>query len=291
VHILIDLSGHTGHNRLPLFAWKPAPIQVCWLGYFATTGVAEIDYFLADEVGAPEQVRQQFTEAVRLLPDTRLCFTAPELDLPVTALPSLADGYITFGCFQTLAKINDDVLTVWGEIFAALPNAKLRIQSNQLDEPAYLEQMLQRLQRCGIAAARVSTHAVTRRDAYLAAHSEIDVILDTFPYPGGTTTCEALWMGVPTLTLAGGSLLSRQGASILTAAGLGAWVAVSKEEYIAKAIALTDDLPKLATLRAGLRQQVLASPLFDAPRFARNFEKMLWDMWQPFDDMRQKGSV
>ena len=282
VHVLIDLSGHTGHSRLPVFAWKPAPVQVSWLGYFATTGVAEIDYFLADAVGVPEAQQAQFTESVWYLPDTRLCFTAPKIDLPVASFPALKNGYITFGCFQTLTKLGNTVLETWGEILAALPNAKLRVQCKQLGEPAQVEQLLQRLQRYGIDASRVTTHGSTNREAYLAAHAEVDVILDTFPYPGGTTTCEALWMGVPTLTLAGDSLLARQGASLLTAAGLEEWVATSKEEYIAKAIALASDQSGLADLRAVLREQVLASPLFNAPRFARNFEDALWGMWQRY---------
>jgi len=289
VHILLDLSGHTGHNRLPMFAWKPAPVQASWLGYFATTGVAEMDYLLADKVGVPEAQREQFTESVWYLPDTRLCFTAPGVDLPVASLPALMNGMITFGCFQILAKLGDGVLEAWGEIFAALPNAKLRVQCKQLGEPAQVEQLLQRLQRYGIGPARVETHGSAHRKAYLAAHAEVDMILDTFPYPGGTTTCEALWMGVPTLTLAGDSLLARQGASLLTAAGLEDWVATSKEEFIIKAIALACDLPKLAALRAGLRAQVLASPLFDAPRFARNFEDALWGMWQ--SHQTQQGNL
>jgi protein O-GlcNAc transferase len=287
VHILLDISGHTAHNRLPVFAWKPAPVQVSWLGYFATTGMVEMDYLLADEVGVPEAQRQQFTESVWYLPDTRLCFTAPGVDLPVAPLPALANCMITFGCFQNLAKLGDGVLEAWGKIFAALPNARLRIQCKQLREPSQVEQLLQRLLRYGIGPARVVTHGSALREAYLAAHAEVDIILDTFPYPGGTTTCEALWMGVPTLTLAGDSLLARQGASLLTAAGLEEWVATSKEEYIAKAIALASDLPMLATLRAGLRQQVLASPLFDAPRFARNFEDALWGMWQRYQDQQR----
>ena len=288
VHVLLDVSGHTAHNRLPVFAWKPAPVQASWLGYFATTGVAEMDYLLADEVGVPEAKQDQFTESVWYLPDTRLCFTAPRVDLPVAPLPALSNGRITFGCFQTLAKLGDGVLAAWGEIFAALPNAKLRVQCNQLGEPAQVEQLLQRLQRYGIEPTRVVTHGSAHREAYLAVHAEVDMILDTFPYPGGTTTCEALWMGVPTLTLAGDSLLARQGASLLTAAGLEEWVATSKEEYIAKAIALASDEPKLATLRAGLRRQVLASPLFDAPRFAKNFEDALWGMWQNYQAQQEK---
>jgi protein O-GlcNAc transferase len=280
VQVLIDISGHTGHNRLPVFAWKPAPVQVSWLGYFATTGVAEIDYLLADKVGVPESQRQYFTESIWYLPDSRLCFTAPDLDLPVAPLPALSKGTITFGCFQTLAKINDSVLAVWGNIFASVPTAMLRIQSNQLGEPAHKEQLGQRLQRVGINPERVTLHDVINRENYFAAHAEVDVILDTFPYPGGTTTCEALWMGVPTLTLADDSLLGRQGASLLTAAGLEDWITTDKAEYITKAIAVAGDLQKLSSLRAKLRPQVLASPLFDAPRFARNFEDALMEMWQ-----------
>jgi len=289
VHILIDLSGHTANNRLPVFAWKPAPVQVSWLGYFATTGVKEMDYLLADEVGVPEAQREHFTESVWYLPDTRLCFTAPGIDLPVAPLPALARGFITFGCFQNMAKLGDDVLEAWGKILAALPNARLRLQTYQLDKTSQVEQLVQRLQRHGIDPARVALHGSARRDAYLAAHAEVDMILDTFPYPGGTTTCEALWMGVPTLTLAGDSLLARQGASLLSAAGLEEWVATSKAEYTAKAIRFAVDKSGLALLRAGLRQKVLASPLFDAPSFARHFEDAMRGMWQATGQIRLEG--
>ena len=288
VHVLIDLSGHTAHNRLPVFAWKPAPVQVSWLGYFATTGMAEMDYLLADAVGVPEARQAQFTESVWYLPDTRLCFTAPAADLAVAPLPAIKNGHITFGCFQNLTKVNDGVLELWGKILAALPDATLRLQCKQFSEPSLAAQLLQRLQRHGIDPARVAIHGSARREDYLAAHAEVDMILDTFPYPGGTTTCEALWMGVPTLTLAGDSLLARQGASLLGAAGLSDWVANSREAYVAKAIALASDLPGLARLRAGLRAQVLTSPLFDAPRFARHFEQALWGMWQRHHEQQGK---
>lgn len=280
VHVLIDLAGHTSHNFLPVFAWKPAPVQASWLGYFATTGMAEMDYLLADEVGVPEAQRKDFSETVWYLPDTRLCFTPPEVELPVALLPALKNGHITFGCFQNLAKVGNEVLTVWGVILSALPSAKLRWQCKQLGDPAVVAQLVERLQQHGINPARVSLHGTMPRDAYLSAHAAVDVILDTFPYPGGTTTCEALWMGVPTLTLAGDTLLARQGASLLTAAGLKDWVATSIAYYIEMAVELSDDLPKLAALRTGLREQVNASPLLDAQRFARNFEDALWGMWQ-----------
>ena len=280
VHVLIDLSGHTENNRLPIFAWKPAPVQASWLGYFATTGVTGMDFLLADEMGVPKKQREHYTETIWYFPDTRLCFTAPETELPVAPLPALQNGYITFGCFQNLSKVGNEVLTAWGEILSAVPGAKLRWQCKQLGDPAVAAQLVERLQQHGINPARVSLHGTMPRDAYLSAHAAVDLILDTFPYPGGTTTCEALWMGVPTLTLAGDTLLARQGASLLTAAGLEDWVATSMADYIEMAVGLSDDLPKLAALRAGLRKQVSASPLFDAQRFARNFEDALWGMWQ-----------
>ena len=284
LHILMDLSGHTAHNRLPLFAWKSAPIQVSWLGYFATTGVAEMDYLLADETGVPESHRSQFTESIWYLPDTRLCFSTPEFDVPVTPLPAMSNGMITFGYFQKLAKLTDDVLETWGRIFTALPNARLRMQCLQLHESSQNDLLQKRMLQHGINPAQVSMHGPTHRKAYLEAHAGIDMILDTFPFTGGTTTCEALWMGVPTLTLAGNSLLARQGASLLLSAGLGDWVTTNKEEYISRAIALAGDKSHLAKLRATLRQQVLTSPLFDAPRFARNLENALWGMWQHYQD-------
>jgi predicted O-linked N-acetylglucosamine transferase (SPINDLY family) len=279
IMLLVDLSGHTAANRLPLFAWKPAPVQVSWLGYFATTGLAEIDYLIADEVGVPPERRDQFTEAVCYLPDTRLCYTPPGNAVDVGEPPALRKGYVTFGCFQQYAKIGDAVLAVWARILAALPDARLRLQTKPFGEAELVERFKERCRRVGLPTSRIDLHGAVPRDDYLAAHNEVDLILDTFPYPGGTTTCDALWMGVPTLTLAGETLLARQGASLLSAAGLPEWIADDEAAYVAKAVALAGNVPALARLRASLRQQVLASPLFDAARFARNLEDALWRMW------------
>jgi predicted O-linked N-acetylglucosamine transferase (SPINDLY family) len=284
VHVLLDLSGHTGNNRLPVFAWKPAPVQVSWLGYFATTGVAEMDYLLCDEIGVPEEAQKYFTESLWYLPDTRICFSPPEFELPVSETPSLKTGIITFGCFQNIAKIGNAVLTVWAKILHEIPNSRLRLQCKQLGDPSKAATFLCRLQERQIDVSRISLFGDMPRADYLAAHAEVDLILDTFPYPGGTTTCEALWMGVPTVTLAGNTLLERQGASILTAAGLAEFVSATKDEYLAKAVMYSSNPERLATLRSGLRQQVLDSPLFDAPRFARNFEDALWGMWDRWED-------
>jgi predicted O-linked N-acetylglucosamine transferase (SPINDLY family)/glycosyltransferase involved in cell wall biosynthesis len=279
LHLLLDLSGHSSGNRLPVFAWKPAPVQVSWLGYFATTGLAAMDYFIADAVGVPAANQSQFVEKVKYLPDTRLCFTAPEADIAVSVLPALTNGYVTFGCFQNMAKVGDDVLDLWAEVMAKIPSARLRWQCRSFRDGQVAAELRQKLIQRGIDADRITLLGATLRDAYLAAHAEVDLMLDTFPFTGGTTTCEALWMGVPTLTLAGNSLISRQGASLMSAAGLADWVAATQEEYVNKALLLTHDLERLANLRAGLRAQVLASPLFDASRFAKNMQGLLWEMW------------
>lgn len=282
IDILIDLSGHTARNRLPVFAWRPAPLQLTWLGYFATTGVAEIDAILVDRAGVPPGQESQFTEAVVYLPETRLCFTPPQDAPPVAELPALKNGTLTFGCFQSLAKVSDEVIALWAKVFAALPTARLRWQCNQFSDPLVVRHLVERLEENGIAAQRIQLCPPTGRISYLAAHAEIDVILDTFPYPGGTTTCEALWMGVPTLTLAGKNLLSRQGASLMCAAGLPDWVAETKTAYIEQAIRFARDLPALAGLRKKLRDQVADSPLMDARRFARHFEQTLQELFRSY---------
>ena len=278
LHLLIDLSGHTEFNRLPVFAWRPAPVQLAWLGYFASTGLAEMDYLLADRVGLPVAQQEFFTEKIWYLPDTRLCFTPPTESPEISALPALKGDGLTFASFQVLAKITDQVLSLWGTILAALPSARLRLQNEFLADAGVQESLKERLLAQGIDPSRVLMYGAMPREQYLAAHAEVDIILDTFPYPGGTTTCEALWMGVPTLTLLGETLLSRQGASLLSAAGLQNWIAETPNEYIAKACSYANALSDLAHLRSGLRRQVAASPLCDAEQFARNFEQALWEI-------------
>lgn len=282
IHVLVDLAGHTVHNRLPVFAWRPAPVQASWLGYFATTGVPTIDYLLADRVSVPESQRPQFTESIWYLPDTRFCFTPPPDSgrLQVSPLPASSNACLTFGCFQNALKLNDQVLATWGRIMAALPDARLRLLSRQMRHSAARSRMQDRLRRFGIALERVTLVGHLPREDYLIAHGDVDIILDTFPYSGATTTCEALWMGVPTMTLAGDTLVSRQGASILACAGLNGWIARDADDYVAKTLAHAADVDGLARLRSTLRQKVLASPLFDAARFARNLEAALEGMWQ-----------
>ena len=238
-----------------------------------------MDYVLVDEVGVPDRDSLQFTERIRYLPETRLCFTAPEAAPDVEASPVLKNKYITFGCYQNISKVNDHVLKCWASILSALPHAKLRWQCAQFVDKEARKLVLNRLSHSGIADARFQLLDGTSRQDYLDSYRNVDIVLDTFPFPGGTTTCEALWMGVPTLTLAGPSFLSRQGASILTAAGLSNWVAFNSAEYKMKAIEFASDPAALSRLRAKLRPMVAKTPLFDGASFARNFEMTLWKIW------------
>jgi len=291
LHVLLDLSGHSAGTRLPIFAWKPAPLQVSWLGYFATTGLQAMDYFVADEVGVPASNQSQFVEKIKYLPDTRLCFTAPDVDIAVGDLPALKNKYITFGSFQNMAKVTDEVLDLWADVMLNVPNSRLRWQYKSFSDTAVANDLKARLEKRGIHANRVDLFGAVTREAYLAAHHEVDVILDTFPFNGGTTTCEALWMGVPTLSITGDRLIARQGASLLSAAGLAEWVAESKSAFLNKAQSYCSDLNSLAQLRDQLRAQVLSSPLFDGQRFTRNMEKVLWEMWSESQGLVIKPSL
>jgi predicted O-linked N-acetylglucosamine transferase (SPINDLY family) len=282
IDILIDLSGHTAHNRLPLFAWKAAPVQASWLGYFATTGVSAIDYLIADPWTLPDGLEAGFTETIWRLPETRLCFSAPRDDIEVGPLPALRQGYITFACFSNLSKVNDAVLACWARVLQALPDSRMMFKTKQLEAVSIQQSLLARFAAHGVGADRIITERPEPRAAYLAAYSKVDIILDTFPFPGGTTSVEALWMGVPVLTLAGQSFLGRQGVGLLMNAGLPDWIAHDEEDFMERALAHARDLPRLSALRAALRARLLASPLCDAPRFAWHFEQAMRGMWHAY---------
>jgi predicted O-linked N-acetylglucosamine transferase (SPINDLY family) len=280
IDILIDLSGHTAHNRLPMFAWKPAPVQVSWLGYFATTGVASIDYVIADPWTITQAEEANFSEKIWRLPETRLCFTPPEVPVDLAPLPALKNGYITFGCFNNLSKVNDSVISLWARVLAAVPDSRLFLKAKQLKEISLRQSIIDRFVALGVDAARLILEDVEPRMEYLTAYHRTDISLDTFPFPGGATSAESLWMGVPVLILPGESFLSRQGLGLLMNVGLPEWVATDANDYVTRAVAHTSNLRHLAALRGGLRQKLLASPLCDAPRFARHLELALREMWQ-----------
>ena len=284
VDILVDLSGRTAGNRLPVFAAKPAPLQVSWLGYFASTGLPQMDAILADPVCVPEGEESLYVEQVVRLPHTRLCMSPPVAAPEPSAAPVLNNGFITFGCYQTLPKINPGVLAAWARILSACPQARLRLQAPQFSDAGQLARFGERLHAAGIDAARVDLLPPVSRAQYLDSYSQVDILLDTFPYPGGTTTAEALWMGVPTLTLAMPGMLGRQGQAMLSNLGLHDWVTHSEADYVAKAVAWGQGgdqvAERLQSLRQQVRSQAASSPLFDAPRFARDWWAAMQGLWR-----------
>lgn len=279
IHVLLDLSGHTADNRLPVFAHRPAPVQATWLGYYATTGLPEIDHFIGDPHVCPESEDRNFTEKLWRLPETWLCLAAPDASVPVRGLPALANGHATFGCFGNLAKMGDPVVAVWAEILARSPGSKLFLKSKQLADAGVRAATIGRFQAYGLPGDRLILEGPSPRAAYLDAYNRVDIVLDTFPHPGGTTSSEAMWMGVPVLTLAGGRFLSRLGESIARNTGQDAWIAGDTETYVRKALDFAGEPTRLAALRAGLRDRVRRSPLFDAGRFAAHFGAALKRMY------------
>ncbi len=280
IDMLIDLSGHTGRNRLPMFAWRPAPVQASWLGYFGTTGLAEIDYLLADQHVVPPGEEWQYTERIWRLPDGYLCFTLPTEPVTVAPLPALANGYVTFGCLNNHKKLNDDVVAVWSRILLAVPGSRLLLKNHQLGEPSIVGSTLARFARHRIDETRLLLEGPSSREQYFATYGRVDIALDPFPYPGGTTSVEALWMGVPVLTRRGDRFLSHLGDVVAKTVGMHEWIAADTEDYVARAITAANDLPALAALRARLRERVEHSPLTDAPRYAAHWMAAIEQMWQ-----------
>ncbi len=203
-----------------------------------------------------------------------------EQPIPETPLPCLTNGYITFGSFQRTAKLNDNVLALWSQVLRAVPNARLRIQTNTVKIDKLRARLTSRMRDAGIDLSRVDLVDQTTSTLYLFAHSEVDIILDTFPFTGGTTTAHSLWMGVPTVTLRGSTMLALQGASMLSCVGLSDWIAEDKDDYIRIAHHFANDPQHLSKLRSELRNRALQSPLFDVSRFANDFTNALWNMYR-----------
>ena len=280
--ILVDLAGHTSGNRLLVFARRPAPVQVTFLGYCDTTGMNAMDYRLTDSHADPPGTTEHLhAERVVRLPETAWCFLPCDPSPPVEPPPVLGLGSATFGCFNVRRKITDEALTVWSRLLGEVPGSRLLLKSLGFCDTSVRHRVRATLASTGIAAERIELIGwVPTLAEHLALYRRVDIALDTFPYNGTTTTCEALWMGVPVVTLAGQAHASRVGVSLLTNAGLPELIAADADNYIRIASRLAADVSRLAALRAGLRGRMAASPLVDAPRFARNVEHAYREMWR-----------
>jgi len=280
IDILIDLAGHTRRNRLPVFARKCAPVQITWAGYPDTTGLPQMDYLITDRWQTPAGSEKWFVEKILRMPDGYVSYLAPDYTPPAGPSPCAHNGHVTFGCFNRLAKINTETVILWARLLRECNGSRLVLRSHGLGDQAVIRRYKKMFSSEGVDPSRLDLLDACPHQELLAAYRAIDVALDPFPYSGGLTTCEALWMGVPVVTLAGDRLASRHSASHLSNVGLADLVAATPEEYLSIARDLAGGGARLAELRAGLRERVASSPLGNGDLFADNLLALLRNAWR-----------
>ena len=279
IDIFVDLAGHTGNNRLPVLAHKPAPIQVTYLGYPDTTGMEQVDYRLTDELADPPESQQFYTEELVYLPDGFLCYKPAGYAPPVAPLPSLKNGYITFGSFNNNCKINPFIMSLWADVLKVNDGSRLLLKFRGGDDEVLRDYYLHKLEELGIDTDRVDIHGAKPAVEHLKLYNQIDIALDTYPYNGTTTTFEALWMGVPVISLVGQHHMSRVGLTILTRFGMAFLAASTPQEYVTRATALAAKRQTLAEMRAIMRKTIAGASLCNTNRFVRNVEAVYREMW------------
>jgi len=281
IDILVDLAGHTAGNRLALFARRAAPVQVAFLGYPNTTGLSTMDYRITDECSDPTGTTDaHYRERLFRLPRGFLCYRPPPGAPEVKPPPSAETGAVTFGSFNDIAKVTPELVALWSSLLRSVPGAEFLLKSRALSDGPTREHVLGLFAQNGIHPGRVRlSPPLSSLEAHLSMYGEMDVALDTFPYCGTTTTLEALWMGVPVVTLAGPTHVSRVGVSILSAAGRGEWIALTPEDYLLKATDLTAQPEKLEGIRDSLRGELQSSALLSPEEFAEGFESSLRTAW------------
>ncbi len=270
VDILFDLTGHNERNRLLLFARKPAPMQITWAGYMATTGLETMDYIVADKYEIPEGSERYYTEKVLRMPHSFVCYDPPGYAPPVLPLPAFTNGYITFGCFNLLSKISPDVVEIWCTILLQVAGSRLILKTKELNSEETRRRYVDLFLRRGIGPERIDLLGGTPHREHLDCYNRIDIALDPFPFSGSTTTLESLWMGVPVITMPGETFASRHSLSFLSTVGLTETIADTPDRYVALAKEWGSNLHHLSEVRSSLRDRFRASPLCDGEAFARH---------------------
>jgi predicted O-linked N-acetylglucosamine transferase (SPINDLY family) len=291
IDILIEMSGYGDRGMMTACAHRAAPVQIRWVGsQYHSSGLAEMDWFITDRWETPPGFDRFYSEALLRMPDGYACYSPPPYAPDVQPLPALRRGAVTFGCFNNLAKITPLVIETWAAILRRLPGARLMLKTYQFNDPALAETLRGRFAALGVAAERLDLFGISPHRELLEQYNKVDIVLDPFPYAGGLTTCEALWMGVPVVTVPGETFASRHSTSHLNNVGLGDWVAADLAGYQELALRAAADLPALAALRAGLRARMRASPLCDGPRFGRNLGAAMRDAWRSWCAGRDRAS-
>lgn len=292
IDIFIEMTGHAeGGKRLPLIAMRVAPVQFKWVGgLFNTTGIPQMDWLLADSVEIPEGEEKWYSEKIYRMPDDYIVYNPPQHMPDVGGLPAESNDYVTFGNLNNLTKTNSYSIELWSKILRAVPKSKMLLKGNKMDTPFVLEHLTKAFGEHGIDAERIIIEGGEPHPGFLNVYNRIDIALDPHPYTGGLTTCEALWMGVPVVTLPGETFAGRHAATHLTNADMAEFIAKDEQDYIDIAVKWANDIDGLAKLRAGMRDHVSKTPLVDGPRFARNLEKALRHMWGEWCDMKEAAS-
>lgn len=276
IDVLVDLSGHTAGSRLGVFAYRPAPLQVSWLGYFATTGLSVIDAVLLDDWHAPPGIESQFVEQVVRLEGGRFCYTpVPFTPSEVAPPPSALNGRITFGSFNNTGKLNDAVLALWARVLANVPDSRLVLKWRTFQDPEMCQSVHAAFERLGIAPERIELRGASFHAELLKEYADIDIALDPFPFSGGMTSCEALWMGVPVVTWPQSRVVSRQTLAFVSAIGLPELAAKDSDDYVRIAVDLARNHDRLQHLRSVLRVKMRESSLCDVTSFANGLEYTL----------------
>ena len=278
IDILVDLALHSADNRLPIFAHKPAPVQVSYLGYCGSTGIPEMDYRFSDPYLDPPDAAH-YVEKTWRLPRTYWCYQPWSAAAEPAQVPALKSGYITFGCLNNFTKVSPPALELWAKILNQVPQSRLILHA---PAGSHRAAVTERFSRFGVAPDRLIFLPKQPWKIYTQTYSQIDIALDPFPYNGGITTCDSLWMGVPVITLSGQTPVGRAGRSILASLGLPELIASTADDYLKIATDLAADLPRLSALRQGMRPRMLASPLMDAPTFARDVEAAYRQIWRTY---------
>ena len=282
IHILFDLSGYSAKNRLPIFINKPAPIQISWAGFLASTGIPEVDYIIGDPYVTPKDNANHFAEKIFCLPNIWCCFSVPEFEVKINEPPAIKNRYITFGCFNNLSKINNEVIALWSKILKAIPKSKIFLKTKQLNDPYVKEKIMNYFKKNNINSNLLILEGSSPRNVLLDTYNKVDIALDPFPYSGGTTSFESTWMSTPVLTKKGTTFVSRTTGSINHNCGMSDWIASDENEYVKKAIKFSANFEQLSKINKSLRKTALESPLFNSLLFAKQLDTALWEMWNNF---------
>lgn len=280
IDILVELSGHSAFNRLKTIALEPAPITLKWVGgLFNTTGLESMDYLLTDHYETPEGEEEFYTEKLVKMPDDYVCYQPPQYPIAVAKLPALYNGYITFGCFNNPSKLNNELLEKWAEILQEVPGSKLFLKSKQYETTAFVDNIIQQMAKHGINQDRLQFEGYAMHEDLLCSYNQVDISLDPWPYSGGLTTCEALWMGVPVVAISGPTFAGRHSTTHLINAGYGDWVAKDWTQYKKIALRWANDVEALSAIRKSMRAQFEASPVCDGARFGAHLGQAFKEMW------------